>query len=54
MGLSCKFEKPPPQLRNEMACYSSNFANKLQMMVDIGKEYFFTLNFNFPRSFAPR
>ena len=53
MGLSCKFEKLSPQLRNEMTCYSSNFANKLQMIVDTGKEYRFTLNFNMPRSFTP-
>ena len=35
-----------------MACYSSNFGNKLQMMVGIGKEYHFTLNFDMPRPFA--
>ena len=38
---------------NEMACYSSNFGNKLQMMVGIGKEYHFTLNFTC-RSRLPR
>ena len=37
-----------------MACYASNLTNKLQMMVDMGKEYRFTLNFNMLRSFTPR
>ena len=37
-----------------MACYSSNFENKLQTMVGIGKEYSFTLNFDMPRPFATR
>ena len=37
-----------------MACYSSNFGNKLQMMVGMGKEYNFTLNFDMPRPFATR
>ena len=54
MGSSCKFEKLSRQLRHEMACYSSNFATKLQMVIDVGKEYLFTLNFNMPRSFTRR
>ena len=37
-----------------MARYSSNFGNKLQMMVGIGKECGFTSNFNMPRSFTLR
>ena len=37
--------------KNEMARYSSNFGNKLQIMVGIGKEYGFKLNFDLPRSF---
>ena len=54
MGLSCKFEKLSPQLQNETACYSSNFGDKLQMMVGIGKEYGSTLNFDMPRLFTVR
>ena len=54
MGLSCKFEKLSPHLRNKMACYSSNFGNRLQMMVEIGKAYGFTLNFDMPRLFTQR
>ena len=54
MGLSCKFEKLSPPLRNERAFYSSNFGNKLQMMVEIGKEYRFTLNFDMPWPFTQR
>ena len=54
MGLSCNSRNFHRSLENEMTCYSSNFANKLQMMVDMGKEYHFTLNFNMPRSFTPR
>ena len=37
-----------------MARYSSNFGNKLQIMVGIGKEYGFKLNFDMPRSFTQR
>ena len=37
-----------------MARYSSNFGNKLQMMVETGKECGFTSNFDLPRSFTPR
>ena len=37
-----------------MARYSSNFRNKLQMMVGIGKECGFTSNFDMPRSFTTR
>ena len=37
---------------NEMACYSPNFGNDLQMMVAIGKEYSFTSNFDMPRPFT--
>ena len=51
MGLSCKFEKLHRSFENEMACYSSNFGNQLQMMVGIGKEYGFTLNFHMSRLF---
>ena len=40
--------------KNKMVRYSLNFGNKLQMMVGIGKECGFTLNFDMPRSFAPR
>ena len=52
MGLSYKLGKLSPQLQNEMARYSSNFGNKLQIMVGIGKEYGFTSNFVMPRSFT--
>ena len=37
-----------------MARYSSNFGNKLQMMVGISKEYGFTSNFDISRPFTPR
>ena len=37
-----------------MARYSSNFGNKLQLMVGIGKEYGFMSNFKMPWPFAPR
>ena len=37
-----------------MARYSSNFGNKLQIMVGIGKEYGFKMNFDMPRSFTQR
>ena len=37
-----------------MAPYSSNFGNKLQMMVGLGKECGFTSNFDMPKSFNPR
>ena len=40
--------------KNKMARKSSNFGNKLQMMVGIGKEYGFTLNFDMLRSFTSR
>ena len=40
--------------QNEMAHYSANFGNKLQMMVGIGKECGVTSNFDMPRSFTPR
>ena len=40
--------------KNEMARYSSNFGNKLQIMVGIGKENGFKLNFDMPRSFTQR
>ena len=52
MGLSCKFRNFHCSFKNEMACYSSNFGNKLQMKVGIGKEYGFTLNFHMPRLFT--
>ena len=39
---------------NEMARYSSNFGNKLQMMAAIAKERGFTSNFDMPKSFTPR
>ena len=32
--------------KNKMACYFSNFGNKLQMMVGIGRECGFTSNFD--------
>ena len=54
MGLSYEFGKLSPQLQNKMARYSSNFRNKLQMTVGIGKECGFTSNFNMPRSFTQR
>ena len=54
MGLSCEFEKLSPSFENKMACNSSNFGNRLQMMVGIGKEYGFTLNFDIPRLFTLR
>ena len=54
MCLCSKFEKLSPPLRNEMACCSLNFRNKFQMMVGIGKEYGFTLNFDMPRLFTQR
>ena len=37
-----------------MVRYPSNFGDNLRMMVGIGKEYRFTLNFDMPRSFASR
>ena len=37
-----------------MASYFSNFGSKLQMMVEIAKEYGFTSNFDMPRLFTPR
>ena len=40
--------------KNKMARYSSNFGNRLQMMVGIGKKYGFTSNFDMPRSFTQR
>ena len=52
MGLSYKFEKlslascNQRSFENKMACYSLNFGKGLQMMVGIGKEYGFTLNFD--------
>ena len=53
-------EKMPQNYRNfhrsfqsEMAWYSSNIGNKLQMMVGIGKEYSFTSDFDMPRPFTP-
>ena len=54
MGQSCNLGKLSPQLKNEMARYSSNFGNKLQIMVGIGKEYGFKPNFDMPRSFTKR
>ena len=42
------------RFKNEMACYASNCANKLQIMVDIGKEYRFTLNFDMQWPFTRR
>ena len=35
-----------------MARYSSNFRNKLQKIVELGKEYGFTSNFDMPRPFT--
>ena len=52
MGLNYKLGKLSPQL--QMARYSSNFGNELQIMVGIGKEYGFKLNFDMPRSFTQR
>ena len=40
--------------KNKVARYSSNFGNKLQMMVGRGKECGFTSNFDMPRSFTLR
>ena len=37
-----------------MARYSSNFGNKLQIMVGIGKECGFTSNFDMSKSFTQR
>ena len=54
MGLSCKFEKSHRSFQNEVAYYSSNFGNKLRMMIGIGKECGFTSNFGMQRSFTPR
>ena len=39
--------------KNKMARYSSNFGNKLQIMVGVGKECSFTSNFDMPKSFSP-
>ena len=36
-----------------MARYFSNFGNKLQIMLEIGKECGFTSNLDMPRSFTP-
>ena len=49
MGLSCNLHR---SFQKEMARYSSNFRNKLQMVVGIGKECGFTSNFDMPRSFT--
>ena len=54
MGLSGNSRYFHRSFENEMACYFSNFGNKLQMMAGIGKEYHFTLNFDMPRPFATR
>ena len=54
MGLSCKFEKLHRCFENEMACYSSNFGFRFQMMAGISKKYGFTLSFDIPRLFTPR
>ena len=37
-----------------MARYSSNFGNKLQLMVGIGKKCSFTSSFNMPQPFTPK
>ena len=39
MGLSWKIKKLHRSLQNEMARYSSNFFNKQQIKVGIGKEW---------------
>ena len=58
MGLICKFGKLSKNFhrgfKNKMARYSSDFRNKLQVMVGIGKDCGFTSNFNMPRSFTLR
>ena len=54
MGLSCEFEKLHRSFQHEMARYTSNFGNKLQMMVRIAKEYGFASNFDILRPFTPR
>ena len=38
--------------QHEMARYSSNVGNKLQMMIKIGKVYGFTSNFDTPKPFT--
>ena len=40
--------------QNEMARYSSNVGNKLQMMIKIGKVCGFTSNFDTPKPFTTR
>ena len=40
--------------QHEMACYSSNFVNKLQVVAGIGKECGFMSNIDMPRPFTPR
>ena len=39
---------------HEMARYSSNVGNKLQMMIKRGKIYGFTSNFDTPKPFTTR
>ena len=39
---------------NEMARYSPNFKEQLQIMVEMGKEWGFPLNFDMPRPFDTR
>ena len=53
MDLSCNSRIFHRSFENEMA-YSSNFGYELQMMVGIGKEYGFTLNFDMPWLFTSR
>ena len=53
-GPKLKLENFHRRFQHEMAHHSSNFENKLQMMVGIGKEYGFTSNFDMPWPFIPR
>ena len=56
MGLSCMQteELSHRSFQHEMARYSSNVGNKLQMMINVGKVCGFTSNFDTPKPFTTR
>ena len=57
MGLSCILGNFHYSFKYKIARYSSNFGNKLRIMVGIGKECGYTSNIELPRlprSFIPR
>ena len=47
-------ELSPCSFQHEMARYSSNVGNKLQMMIKVGKVCGFTSNFDIPKPFTTR